>query len=581
MARYQPVLSKVSPHRSFPGLFRCLRTIGIPLGLTGLFLGSWGMPSLGAERLSISLGSLEFTLPVADLEIYAETGVITREFNAYARAVPPESLATLRDILQRPAPLNPYAVSRIAYTPMGEVVLRRLGAVLKTGSGQNGSLALRSAFVQSAASPEGMTLLNVIKSFPTPEIRMDLNAALAIAQEAVNLYYERESLIQAIETQSIQESVRQTIDSQPDPNTPYLSDYALLPDLREPGPLTWARQSLDLKDTSRQRSIPTDIYWPSYTGQAPIVIISHGVGGDRQSFTYLAEHLASYGFVVIVPEHLGSNAKTVKDFFQGLTEPLPQEAIDRPWDVTFILNTLEHFTQISPAWESRLDLNQVGVVGHSFGGYTALALGGATLNFEELSKECAKPEPENSSLNVSLLLQCNTYRLPPQTYILRDPRVKAVIAINPFTSHVFGKEGLQQLQVPSLMIASGDDLIVPAGPEQFYPFTWLQGQPHYLALLAKGSHFSTLSELETQKGVFAIPPALLGADPRIAHRYMRALSVAFLRSYLMQDPLTLPYLQASYGQFLSEAEMPLSLIRSLPVEVLDQAIANRGKTKRK
>lgn len=545
-------------------------------GMTVAIVG-WFSPCLGADRLSIALKSFEFVLPVADLELYAKTGVITPEFDAYARAVPPESLSTLREILQRPASLNPYAVSRIAYTPIGEILLRRLGAVLQTGSKQNGALALRSAFVQAAAAPDGLTLLNVLKAFPTPEIRVNLDAALAVAQEAVNLYYERESLITAVQTQSIQESQSQTIA----PENPHIIDYNQLPDLRQPGTLTWQRQSLDFVDSSRQRSVPTDIYWPNYTGKAPIVVISHGVGGDRSSFAYLAEHLASYGFVVIVPEHQGSNAKTVQDFFQGLKEPLPQEALDRPWDVTFILNVLEYFSQISPAWEARLDLNRVGVVGQSFGGYTALALGGATLNFDELGKECAKPEPDNASLNISFLLQCTTYLLPRQSYLLRDPRIKATIAINPFTSHIFGKTGLEQVQVPTLLIASGDDLIVPAGPEQFYPFTWLQGQPYYLALFAKGTHFSTLSEEETQQGVFAIPPALLGADPRIAHRYLRALSVAFLRSYLMQDSLTPLYLQAQYGQFLNEPEMPLSFMQSLPVEVLDAAVSQRSNAKRK
>jgi len=545
-------------------------------GITATIVG-WCSPSLGAARLSIALKSFEFSLPITDLETYAKTGVITQEFDAYARAVPPESLSTLREILQRPANLNPYAVSRMVYTPIGDIVLRRLGAVLQTGSHQNGALALRSAFVQAAAAPDGLTLLNVLKAFPTPEIRVDLDAALAVAQEAVNLYYERESLITAVQTQSIQESQTQTIA----PGNPHPIDYNQLPDLRQPGTVTWQRQSLDFTDPSRQRSVPTDIYWPNYTGKAPLVVISHGVGGDRSSFAYLAQHLASYGFVVIVPEHIGSNAKTVQDFFQGLTEPLPQEALDRPWDVTFILNTLQYFSQISPAWEARLDLNQVGVIGQSFGGYTALALGGATLNFDELGKECAKPEPDNASLNISFLLQCTTYLLPRQSYLLRDPRIKATIAINPFTSHIFGKTGLGQVQVPTLLVASGDDLIVPAGPEQFYPFTWLEGQPRYLALFAKGTHFSTLSEEETQQGVFAIPPTLLGADPRISHRYLNALSVAFLRSYLMQDSLTPLYLQASYGQFLNEPAMPLSFMQSLPVEVLDAAVSQRSNAKRK
>ncbi len=52
-----------------------------------------------------------------------------------------------------------------------------------------------------------------------------------------------------------------------------------------------------------------DIYLPVAQTPRQIIVISHGLGSDRTSFAYLAEHLASYGFVVAVPEHPGSNSK--------------------------------------------------------------------------------------------------------------------------------------------------------------------------------------------------------------------------------------------------------------------------------
>ncbi|MFZ9739707.1 MAG: alpha/beta hydrolase [Prochlorotrichaceae cyanobacterium] len=548
-------------------LITVLRSLG--LGLTGAIVTSmaWALPSWGAERLQMTIGSLQFSLPVADLEAYATTGKVSPELGAYARTVSPEDFVKLRKILQRPANLNPDAISRIAYTPMGEVLLQRVGAVLQTGRGENGGLALRSSLLESARSSQGITLITVLQNFPDPEIRVNLDAALVIVKEALELYYDREALLEAIQNQSLQEIRSQSI---------LASNYAQLPDLRTPGALTWKRQSLDLVDSLRQRAVPTDIYWPDRADPAPVVFISHGVGGTLRSFDYLAEHLASYGFIVIVPEHVGSNAKTVIDFFRGLTEPVPQEAIDRPWDITFVLNLIEHYSKLSPAWRSRINFEQIGIVGQSFGGYTALALGGATLNFQALDEECLKPEPNTESLNASLLLQCNTNLLSHQAYILRDPRIKAVIAINPLTSHIFGQTGLANLQVPALIVASGDDIIAPAGPEQLYPFTWLGQHPRHLAVLAKGTHFSTISLAETQSGVFPLPSSLLGPDPAIAHRYLQGLSVAFFRTYLQQNPFSPIYLQAAYGEYLSEAEMPLSLLQGLQAETLDRALQSQN-----
>lgn len=547
----------------FPSLSRfnsSLKTFG--LGIVGAIVASLGLttPAVAAERLQVALGSLTFSLSVADLETYAATGQASPELQAYARAVSREDFARLRSILQRPANLNPDAISRIAYSPMGEIILRRVGAVLQTGKGENGGLALRSSLVESARSAEGITLITVLRNFPDPEVRVNLDTAVVIVREAVELYYNRETLVQAVQAESLEESQGQAI------------NYAQLPDLRQAGPFRWAKQSLDLVDLLRQRSVPTDIYWPNRSDPAPIVIISHGVGGTRLSFDYLAQHLASHGFLVVVPEHVGSNAKTVIDFFRGLTDPAPQEALDRPWDVTFILNILEQYSQLSPAWRSRINFEHIGVLGQSFGGYTALTLGGASVNFQALDEACLKPEPNNQSLNISLLLQCNTNLLHHQTYILRDPRIKAVMAINPLTSHIFGETGLSALQVPALVVASGDDFITPAGIEQLYPFTWLGRQPRYLALLAKGTHFSALSLSETQGGVFPLPPSLLGPDPRIAHRYLQGLSVAFFQTYLQQNPFAPLYLQAAYGQFLSEPGMPLSVIQQLRAKTLDNAL---------
>jgi predicted dienelactone hydrolase len=63
----------------------------------------------------------------------------------------------------------------------------------------------------------------------------------------------------------------------------------------------------------------SDVYVPlGLTEPAPIVIISHGCGDVKESFTFLAEHLVSYGFTVILPDHVGSDLAYRKEYLGGL-----------------------------------------------------------------------------------------------------------------------------------------------------------------------------------------------------------------------------------------------------------------------
>jgi len=88
-------------------------------------------------------------------------------------------------------------------------------------------------------------------------------------------------------------------------------DRAQLPPTRKPGPVPFSRRTLALTDSDRQRKLPTTLYLPQRQqrgSQAPLVVLSHGLGADQGSLAYLAQHLASYGFAVAALEHPGSNA---------------------------------------------------------------------------------------------------------------------------------------------------------------------------------------------------------------------------------------------------------------------------------
>jgi predicted dienelactone hydrolase len=541
--------------------------------LQSLKLIGWGLlpmvmvahPALSAERLYLSYGLLERSISVSALEAYARQGDLDEDLFVYSQYVSSQSLQELRKALLARAELTPIAVSQFLYTPQGEILLRRLGQVIQPESRDTGFYAIRAALILASSDPEGLTPLNVFRKFPTRGIRIDLQRSLQIAGDLEQIVTQTNRA-----TTRIQELTTQEANSIP---------VVVNGDLAGRGSSSWRIEPIRLIDRSRRfvtalgrdRVFPVDIYLPQSRGDLrkqsrsiPVVVISHGLGSDRQTFKYLAEHLASHGFAVAVPEHPGSSAKQTQALLSGTASEVaePSEFVDRPLDIKYLLDELARRAGSDPEYK-RLNLNQVGVLGQSFGGYTVFALAGAPINFIQLQKDC-EPTALDETLNLSLLLQCRAIDLPPLDYNLSDPRVKAIIAINPVVSGILGQAGLSQIKVPTLILAGNADTVAPALPEQIQPFSWLQAIDRYLVLIDRGTHFSVLTE--SNNNAFVVPPEVVGPAPALARRYTNALSLAFFQTHIANQPSYRPYLSASYVKTLSQDPLTLSLVRSLTTD---------------
>jgi dienelactone hydrolase len=117
-------------------------------------------------------------------------------------------------------------------------------------------------------------------------------------------------------------------------------------------------------------------------GRHPLVLFSHGFGGHRRQSTFLCTHLASHGYVVAACDHTGN---TVLDVMQqamrvrsgtertpDTIETLKAYIADRPADVRFLLDRI-----LGGELGAHVDEQRIGVTGHSFGGWTTLAVTGA------------------------------------------------------------------------------------------------------------------------------------------------------------------------------------------------------------
>ncbi|HIK55523.1 MAG TPA: alpha/beta hydrolase [Synechococcales cyanobacterium M55_K2018_004] len=506
-----------------------------------------------AERLRLSFGPLEQSISVASIQRYARSGEISSDLRIYARYIPPEQRAELRRFLNTRIELGPVAVSQFLYTPQGEILLRRLSEVVRTESNLPGFYAIRSALILAAAEPEGLTPLNILDEFPLKSIRVDLDRLFAITSDLENTINETKQAIAAIEKQSAMEAAMQSP-----------VDVSTLPDLRQRGPYRWDETSLDLKQPARDRAFRVDLYLPRLTERdeapPPLVVVSHGLGSNRTTFAYLATQLASYGFAVAVPEHLGSNTEQLEAVIAGRASEVvdPRELVDRPLDVKFLLDELTRLTQTDPAFRGRLNPEQVGVVGQSLGGYTALALAGAQINLRQLDQDCPRA---NHSLNLSLMLQCRALELPREFPDLSDRRIKAILPINPLGSSLLGSADYAALNLPVMIIAAGADTVTPALAEQIRPFTWLTTPNRYLLMLTNATHFSAIDVPEHDQVAVQLPSQIVGPDPAIAHRYLTVTTVAFFGTYLANQPRFQPYLTPAYLHRIQDPALPVSIIR--------------------
>ncbi|MEH2004504.1 alpha/beta hydrolase [Nostoc sp.] len=541
-----------------------LRYLG--LGFLSTFLTA--TPGLGAERISFYYPPFgEFYLSVNSLETFAKEGKIDQDFSFYANRATPQQLAQLRDLLQQRFNVTPTLVSQVTYSPIGEQVMQQLGKLLLTQSRKNGFYAIRASLILAAADQKGLTVVNLLRKFPSNTIRVNFTEGLKIVDDLSQVLKKKDEVVASLEKEAIAQAANST------------TDFFQLPDLRSPGKFRWQKKSFELNDVSRDRRLPVDIYIPvtqnsqlttqnSVPSPFPLIVISHGIASDRSTFVYLAQHLASYGFAVAVLEHPGSNAKRFQQYFAGLAGPPDAaEFINRSLDIKYLLDELEQLEKSDPTLQGKLNFQQVGAIGQSFGGYTVLTLAGAEINFNQLRQDC---NPNNSSFNLSLALQCQAIELPPKNYELKDDRIKAIIAINPIDSSILGEAGISQIKIPVMLVAGSQDIFAPPVFEQIRPFTWLSEPNKYLALIENATHFSAIGESTSQNDVLPVPSALLGPDRAPVYSYLNALSVAFLETHLLNRPEYRSYLQPSYAKFISKEPLNLSLIQSLSADEFNQ-----------
>ncbi|MBE9210677.1 alpha/beta hydrolase [Nostoc sp. LEGE 06077] len=525
----------------------------------GLVL-SWGLAipaTLAAETVTIRFGPFQQSVAIADIEKFAKTGTLSKTLQAYESLFTPE----LRGLLNRRLQVDPkFAdkfVDELTLLPQGKQLITSLTAAIPGSTIES----LQATMSIGLRQVNGLSVVSFLKAYPTENISLDATQILQIATE-FNPNNLQNQALGSILARNLAVNT----------NTPFSPSF----DPAATGQAAVQQQTLTLEDKQRQRSIPVDIYWSQTTDTtAPLVVISHGFGANRRFASYLARHLASYGISVAAIEHPGSNGVAVNNTAnQGdLAKLLPaKEFIDRPKDVSFLLNELAVLNTQPGQLQGKLNTEKVTVIGHSLGGYTALALVGGEINLEEVRQFC------KTSLSVvdplGDWLQCAATSLKEKKIQLRDERVKSAIAFNPLTGKLFGKQGLSQINKPVLILTATEDVLTPSLTHQIRPFTQLRGNKYLLTAIG-ATHLSILDPAYSTGEASQIIAEKRGAETQPLRQLICGVSLAFVKQLTPEAKTYQPFLTAAYAQSLSTPEIPLRLNADLPTNIkpwLDLAV---------
>ena len=194
---------------------------------------------------------------------------------------------------------------------------------------------------------------------------------------------------------------------------------------------------------------------PIARGRFPIALLSHGAMGAASNYSWLAEHLARRGLVVLGVSHFAESPVF------GLASVDPA-SVGRFGDRTRDLGFALEFALGRSALASSLDPDRVGAIGHSSGGASILMLAGAEFSAADLATYCRSaaagsdkgcsydvPDERNSEAHVPV----------------RSPRrIAALVAMDPAVGPGFSDRGLRAIAVPALVIGSVHNDFLP------YPF---------------------------------------------------------------------------------------------------------------
>jgi predicted dienelactone hydrolase len=273
-----------------------------------------------------------------------------------------------------------------------------------------------------------------------------------------------------------------------------------------PGPQSAAADhtyEFEVRDPARDRAIPVRIAHSARRMRMPVILFSHGLGGNRHGPAFLERRWRARGYVTVFLQHPGSDDTVWREAPPGERMSALRAAgtlgqlVHRMRDVVAVLDALA----AGPAGDAqrglteRMDLNRIGIAGHSFGAYTAQAVAGQWV-------------------------------APGIPGTWPDPRIKAALVLSPGTpQRIAPQEAFGQVAIPwMLMTGTHDSSLVGPQTDRLAVFPALPPGRKY-ELVLDGAEHSVFGDAP-------LPGDRLPRNPNHP-RVIQALSTAFWDSTLL------------------------------------------------
>ncbi|MFK8021750.1 MAG: alpha/beta hydrolase family protein [Pseudomonadales bacterium] len=273
------------------------------------------------------------------------------------------------------------------------------------------------------------------------------------------------------------------------------------------------------------------------TGSFPLIVVSHGYTGYRTIMFYLAEHLASHGYVVAAIDHTDSTNAEV-DMVASPGSGFASTLVHRSRDQQFVL---DYFTADSSPIAKIVNTDAAAVLGYSMGGYGAIGTVGACFDFSAEALQQFGVPAEGVADAQALFNVCNAGRTTV------DPRWKALVAFSPWGGEqkVHNAESMRHIKVPTLYAVGSEDDVsgFENGVKHLYQQTGSKDK--YLMVYENARH---------NIAAHPAPKIAYSSDLDIGHHYEPAwnietlnrinehMSLAFLDCYVKQVQESCSYL---------------------------------------
>ena len=307
----------------------------------------------------------------------------------------------------------------------------------------------------------------------------------------------------------------------------------------------------------------------------PLVVFSHGLGECGCMSVYYTENLASFGYVVVAPDHrdsmmchiegepditfaqmtvsamrsMGDLNETVATLFGDYLAEINYDFSYRALEAKAVLDrVLEWNREPGSSLRGMIDPERVGMTGHSLGGFTSLVVGGLPFRCDVKERRPGECDSQNASLDTVDFCCMDAIRKLEDPFQLRDRRVKAILPMGPAMFFPKLEVAATELETP-IMTITGDDERMEVPWKPIWTLHTNAPSPKYVIRLRETDHMTIADFLVTRAVTRPLYPGYRFNFEEKAQAY-KDYSVAFFDLHLKGEETRTAILRKPSNRFV-------------------------------